>query len=168
MATHRVPSEPTHAPKHSHKGPQSGIWEHLQGRPWSTVHAMQCVSSILYMCPCKVALYALAIANLPLIFPQPPLIAPLFLVHTKHFFVEVALFSMDYSDSDFITNLLPDSVGRPNKPNRHPRPIDVFYDIVRKLPNGAIVIELEYFGWNKGPKKLHHFLCATIKLPGGM
>ncbi|KIM51452.1 hypothetical protein SCLCIDRAFT_1224533 [Scleroderma citrinum Foug A] len=74
---------------------------------------------------------------------------------------------MDYSDSDFITSLLPDSVGRPNKPNRHPRPIDVFYDIVRKLPNGAIVIELEYFGWNKGPKKLHHFLCATIKLPGG-
>ena len=76
---------------------------------------------------------------------------------------------MDCSDRNFIVKLLPDSVDRPNKPNQHPRTIDAFCDIVTQLPpNGAIVIKLEYFGWNKGPKKLHHFLCATIKLPGGI
>lgn len=52
-------------------------------------------------------------------------------------------------------------------PIEHKRSVEDFWDVAMTLPKRAAVDTLEYFGWNHGPKKLHHFLCATIKLPRG-
>lgn len=67
----------------------------------------------------------------------------------------------------FIEAFLPDSKYSSNGSKRQERSVDQFFDIITKLPEGATVAQLEYWGRNKGPKKLHHFLCATIQLPGG-
>lgn len=67
----------------------------------------------------------------------------------------------------FIDILLPDSRHPSDEPNIQERSVSKFLNIVMQLPKGATVVQLEYWGRNRGPKKLHHFLCATIQLPGG-
>lgn len=74
---------------------------------------------------------------------------------------------MDCNDRNFVSKLLPDLLHRPNMPIEHKRSVEDFWDVAMTLPKKAAVDTLEYFGWNHGPKKLHHFLCATIKLPRG-
>lgn len=71
--------------------------------------------------------------------------------------------------SDFIEALLPDSKfpsDEPDEPDIQGRRVSKFFDIVRTLREGATVVRLEYWGWNESLTKLHHFLCATIQLPG--
>jgi len=70
----------------------------------------------------------------------------------------------------FTDALLPDSKHLPKSLDAHihERNVSQFFDLVSELPpEGATVVQLEYWGWNEGPTNIHHFLCATIQLPGG-
>lgn len=69
----------------------------------------------------------------------------------------------------FTDTLLPDSKHLPRSPdaNKHERSVSQFFELVSELPpEGATVVQLECWGRNEGLTNLHHFLCATIQLPG--